>query len=438
MEQFFQIFLQLDEFLWSYIAIPILMIIGIWLTLQSRFAQVIHFPDTVRYFFHCMLRKGNSGSKRGISPLQAFFASMGGCIGIGNLVGVCTAVQIGGPGAILWMWVAALFGMVLKYAEVYLGIKYRVANYAEGYDGGPMYFLPKAFPKAPWLASLVALLLCIYSVEVFMFDAVCDTFSSNWNWDKDLFRWVLLALVLWGGSGGIKRVGVISEWMIPLFLALFLGMGLWVFFQKLDQLGPCLSAVFGSAFTSHAPLGAFAGSTIAKTIEQGIARGCYTGDVGIGYASIIQSEASSNSPHKQASLAIFGIFLDTFVVCSFSVGLILVTDLWKEPIPATELVQAALSLYFPHMEIFLPIFLFLLGYSTMVAFFCVGIKCAKYLSPKYGSTWFYLYACAMFILFSARPSPEAFSFMATIGALLLVVNTAAIFRLRKEISFDPQ
>ena len=173
------------------------------------------------------------------------------------------------------------------------------------------------------------------------------------------------------------------------------------------------------------------------TMQQGMERGAYSGDIGIGYASIVHSETREQRPSRQAGLAVFGIFLDTFVVCTMSVFLILVTGVWKTDTAPEALLQVALNTVFPHMSIFMPFFLLLLGYSTMIAFFFVGLKCAKYLHPRWGHFIYYIYATVVLLIFSL-PSVNmaaALSVMQIAGGALLVMNVLGILRLRKDIIY---
>ena len=163
--------------------------------------------------------------------------------------------------------------------------------------------------------------------------------------------------------------------------------------------------------------------------------GAYSGDIGIGYASVIHSESEEKIPEKQASLAIFGIFLDTFIVCTLTLFLILITGVWKEDVPASLMVQLALAKHFSHLNYFMPLFLFLLGYSTMLAFFHVGLKSAHYLSNKHGKKLYIIYAIIALITFSFFPQENAYMLMTFSGGLLILINVISIFRLRKEISF---
>lgn len=372
--------------------------------------------------------------EHGVHPLRAFFASVGGCIGIGNIVGVCTAVQLGGPGALLWIWITGLFGMLLKYAEVYVGVRFRQENASGGYDGGPMYYLQQAFDSR-WILRLVCLFLCIYGVELFMFSVVTENIASNLSVGRIWVAAFLLPCIVLAGLGGVDRVGRICSVTIPIFIVCFSGMCLYVFWHNLAMLPTALLDVARSAFTGHAAVGAFVGSSFMLTASQGVRRACYTGDIGIGYASVLTSETCVADPTRQASLSIFGIFLDTFVICTFTLLLILVTGAWTEDLPATRLVEHVLGQYFPYMHLFMPLLVFMLGYSNMITFFVVGLKCARYLAPQKGTVLFTSYACVTLLASLWMTPIQTQVIMSVIGAGLLLINVAGLYRLRNEVCF---
>ncbi len=430
----FSLLENLDSVLWTYAGAGLIILLGCFLTVQSGALQIRRFFQTVRIFFS-FLKEKEDADQKGAHPIKVFFAAIGGAIGVGNIVGIVTSVQLGGPGALFWTWIAAFFGMIIKYSEVYLGIRYRQPNKEGGYDGGPMFFLKKAF-KNKWVPNVVTVLLCVYGVEIYIFGVVADSISINWHCNRFLVVAVLLLLVLWGAGGGIKRVGKICSVIIPLFLTLYLIMSVRVIFQYADVIPGLLSVVFKSAFTGHAAIGGFAGSYFLLTMSQGIARGCYSGDIGIGYASIVHSESQETRPSIQASLAIFGVFLDTFIVCTLSVLLILLTGIWHEPISSSLLVQEALNRFFPFMRYFMPVFLFLLGYSTVITYLYVGLKCANLISPKKGKRFYYGYAIFSLILFPFFDASKALIIMSIFGGLLMIINVCGIYRLRKEIVFE--
>ncbi len=420
-----------EDFLWEYLGVPAVVILGITFTIYSRGFQIRYFPATMKRFISYLTKKTDG---KGVHPIKAFFACVGGCVGVGNVVGICTAIQIGGPGALFWIWVTAIIGMIVKYAEVYLGIKYRVKNPDGTHSGGPMYFLQQVTKKA-WVPTLVCLLLCIYGVEVYQFTVITESLSQNFNINRALVAGGMLLCVLFAGSGGVERAGKISSIVIPIFIVLFMGMGSWILFQNASQIPVVIGQVFSQAFTGSSAAGGLFGGAIMMTISQGVRRGCYTADVGVGYASVIHSESEVETAEKQASLVIVDIFLDTFIICTMSVMLILVTGIWNEPMEAGMLIQTVFGNYFPFMYYFMPIFLFLLGYSTITAYFVVGLNCAKYISKKWGGPIFYCYATLALVLSVFADTSQAQSVMAISGGMLLVINSYGIWRLRKEVSY---
>lgn len=429
---FFEFLDEIADWIWTYPAILLILIVGLYFSFKTGFFQIRQFHNIVHNFAKLVGRKQEN--ELGVHPVRAFFASVGGAIGMGNVVVITVAIQIGGPGALFWTWVTGLLGMMLKYAEVYLGMKTRIKNPHGSYDGGPMYYLQKAF-KFKWIASLAAILLCIYGVEVYMFSQISDTIAQNWEINRYLVALILLGLVIYAGAGGVARVGKLCSAIVPFFVVVYVGMAVWVLLANAAAIPGVFATVFSSAFTGHAAVGGFTGATIMMAMGQGVARGCYSGDIGIGYASVIHAESSTTQAHKQACLAVFGIFLDTFIVCSASVILILVTGVWNLPIDSAQLVQTALAKYFPLMDIFMPLFLLLLAYSTVTAYLVVGTKCARFLSPKYGQQAYLLYAILAFALFSFVDPTHALTVMTLAGGLLLLFNTSGIFLLRKEINF---
>lgn len=433
-ETFFSFLTGVDEVFWGYIAFVLIVVLGMVLTLKSRFYQIRQISSIAKTFLH-FLNQSHQQSNRGVHPLKAFFASVGGMIGIGNIVGIVTAIQLGGPGALFWVWTAGLIGAIIKYSEIYLGIKYRVENSSGGYDGGPMFFLKAAF-KSKILPAFVAVLLCIYGVEIYQFSVITESVTTNWHINRYLVIGVLLSLVLYAGLGGVRRIGRIGSWIMPVFMVTYVLMSLWIIAHEAAILPSVLSDVFRSAFTGHAAVGGFAGCSIILTIQHGIARAAYSADIGIGYDSIIQSESATPHPERQARLAILGLFFDN-LICTCSIFLVLVTGVWKavNPIEGSHLVQTALSQYFPYMSFFMPIFLIICGYTTLIAYFCVGLKTAAYLAPRFGRRLYVLYAAFALVFFTYFDQKQALVVMSIAGSLLLMVNLLGIFKLRNQVVF---
>lgn len=428
--------LAFDNFLWTYVGITLIIVSGVHLSIKSGFAQIFGLVRCFKNFFACF-RRSMPHASRGASPIFVFFASLGGCIGIGNVVSIAVAVQLGGPGALVWVWLAAFLGMIIKYAEVYLGIRFRLENDVGSYDGGPMFFLRYAFPKLQFLATLMAALMCVYGTEIYLFSVIKNSFEINFNAPPLPTVLVLIALILITVLGGVRRVGLVNAWLVPIFMSLFLLMVAYILVINISHIPSMFIEVFKAAFTGHAALGGFAGATILMTISRGISSACYSGDVGIGYASIIHAETNVNQPEKQASLAIVGIFLDTIVVCTAVMLLVMISGVWQDPtIPGSMLVQRALSIYFPHMNIFMPLFIFMLGFSTITAYMVAGIKAAKYIAPKNGKAIFVTLATCAFFFFSFYDPSFAMAVMYSSGGLLMVINIPAILVLQRYIKYS--
>lgn len=425
---------QIDTIFWGYIGFTLIMILGVYFSFRTRLFQIRAIPLIARTLWISIRNK--STSEVGIHPIKVLFASVGSMVGIGNLVGIITAVQLGGPGALFWVWMAALLGSLIKYSEVYLGLKHRVENNKGSYDGGPMYFLQKAFSNL-WIPSTVSILMCIYGVEIYQFSVVADSIATNWSLARGFVVACLLGLVLFAGVGGISRVGKISSRLLPVFILSYMGMGIWVIGNHFFELPTVLRFVFESAFTGHAAIGGFAGSTALLAIQHGIARAAYSADIGIGNDAVIHSESRTVDPALQARLAVCGVFIDN-LVCTMSVLLVLVTGVWKAatPIASSNMVQEALGQHFPYMEVFMPLFLLILGYTTIIAYFCVGIKCAQFLHPKYGKRIYFSYAALALPLFSFLDQSQALLMMSLAGSLLLMINLTGIYRLRRQIVFS--
>ena len=428
----FSLFENLENILWGYIVFPLLLIMGVYLTFKSRILQIRCFPRIFNTFINTLIVK-HRGS--GVHPLKAFFTCIGGCMGVGNVVAVCTAVQIGGPGALLWIWVTAFIGTLLKYSEVYLGMRYRVPDGKGGYRGGPMYFLQKAF-KTKWIPKVACFLLCLYGAEIYQFSVVTENVATNLGINKYIIAFALVGIMISISRKGVNNVGRIASIFIPICIISYLAMGAWIVVQNISLILPLLHTVIVSAFTGHAAVGGFAGSTVLIAASQGMRRSCYSGDLGVGYASVIHSGTRELSPEKQASLTIIEIFLDSCVICTTSVFLILITGVWNAPIEASMLVQTALAQYFPGMHIYMPLFLLILGFTTIISYFCAGIKCAEFLSPKIGRKAYYVYTSFVCILFVWLESEQALTVMSITAAVLLLINISGLYRLRDEIGFQ--
>jgi AGCS family alanine or glycine:cation symporter len=434
-DQMFTFIEYIDDMFWMYGGTTAIMLLGTYFSIKSGFFQVREFPLIVKNFLGYLQATGVA--HQGIMPARVFFAALGSCVGIGNLVGVCMALKMGGPGAVFWMWVTALLGCLVKYGEIYLGMKFRIKS-GTSYNGGPIVYL-QHIPGYAWLAGVVATLLCVYGVEVFMFKVITHTLVVGWNLPElPVVGFLLLALFV-AGREGVRFVGKFSSIVIPFFLVVYLSLSFIVFIKNITVLPGVVLSIFMHAFNPSAVIGGVAGTSLIYVISYGIRRACYISDLGIGYASMIHCESAEQNPARQASTAIIEMFLDTFILATTSMLLVLVTGVWQSQIDVAYMVPTAIATVFPFFMYIWPLIIFLLGYATMSAFFSVGMKAALYLFPQYGKTLYFVYAGCMFLFFSFfAENTHAMGLMSIAGILLLIFNMFGIFKLHHHIKFTLQ
>lgn len=422
-----------NDFFWKYIGFFIICITGLYLTLYTKGLQFRALWN-MRANLSNILSDNISSS--GIHPFKLIFASAGGMIGIGNIVGIGTAVSIGGPGAILWIWVGSFCGMLIKYSEIYLSMQYRIPNNDNSYDGGLMFYVHRAF-NSQVLAMLSAVLLCVYGIEIYQFVVLVDRFEivTNHYISREIIVITLTMGVLYASIGGIKRLANICSVMMPFFMSAYIIIGIYIILCNASSLPNVLYNIFYSAFNGQAAVGGFAGSTVGLCAYYGVSRGVYAGDIGVGSDSIVHSESREQSPDKQAKLAIYTLFGDT-LICTVSTMLIAVTGAWRDiNLIKSDAISIVINSYIPYGNLFMTGVLFFAGFTTIIAFLTIGIKSAKYISPKYGKTIYTLLAIPVFISFSYISQNEALTIMTSCAGLLILINIAAILKLHRNIQY---
>lgn len=423
-----------EEILWSYVGFTMICAAGIYLTFKTGGYQFKSLFK-IRYNIKDLINESREGDKTGINPFKLFFASVGGMVGLGNVTGIVTAVIIGGPGSILWMWVASIFGMLLKYSEIYLGVKYRIRNNSGGYDGGPMFYLREAFSSKA-IPIIFCILLCVYGVEIFQFVVLTDQIESTLEINRYVIIISLMAMIFYTVFGGIRRLSNICSILMPPFMLGYIILCFYIIFSNYDILPEVLATIFKSAFTGHAAIGGFAGSSFLMAAYMGTSKAVYSGDIGIGYDSIVQSETRIVQPKKQAQLAIYALFTDT-LICTLSTMIVTITGAWHKyaDLQPSEIVNIVLTSYVPYTNYFMTILFFLAAFTTITAFLTVGIKCARFISQKYGKVIYISYAIFAFIFFSFFDQTQVMVIMSVAGGLLMILNITAILRLKKKIEF---
>jgi len=317
-----------------------------------------------------------------ITPFQALTTALAATIGTGNIAGVATAIFLGGPGAIFWMWVSAFFGMATKYSEVVLAVKYRSMS-GENISGGPMYFLREGL-HSPFLASLFAVLgaMAAFGIgNMVQSNSVSGAVSATFGIPAYLTG---LILAFFSGLvilGGIRRIALITSAVVPLMAIFYFLGGFFILFTFREQIPAALGTIVAGAFRGEAAVGGFAGSTVLQAWRFGIARGIFTNEAGLGSASIAHAAARTTHPSRQGMWGILEVFIDTHIVCTITALVLMVTGAWQTGLEGVAMTVEAFSRGLPGEmgQYIVAIGLIFFAFSTLLTWSYYGEKCVGYI-----------------------------------------------------------
>ncbi|GJH41962.1 alanine/glycine:cation symporter family protein [Pasteurella canis] len=329
----------INSFVWGPPLLILLSGTGLYLTFRLGFIQFIHLPRALSYLFKT--EKG-MGKKGDVSSFAALCTALAATIGTGNIVGVATAVQAGGPGAVFWMWLVALLGMATKYAECLLAVKYRVRDKQGFMAGGPMYYIERGL-GIKWLAKLFALfgiLVAFFGIGTFpQVNAITHAMQDTFSVPIPLTASIITALVALIILGGVRRIAVVSSYIVPFMAVLYVATSLIILLINWQLVPQAIGLIIYSAFEPSAALGGALGFTVMKAIQSGVARGIFSNESGLGSAPIAAAAAQTKEPVRQGLISMTGTFLDTIIVCSMTGIVLVITGAWQ----SADIAGAALT-----------------------------------------------------------------------------------------------
>jgi AGCS family alanine or glycine:cation symporter len=357
---------------------------GLYLSLGLRFLTVRKIPYAFAQLF-----RGTKGTGSGeISPFGALMTALSATIGTGNLAGVATALALGGPGALFWMWVAALVGMATKYAEAVLAVHYREHDGEGRYKGGPMYYIKNGLKQHwHWLGVLFALFGSLAGFGIantVQSNSVSQVMQSSFAVPPLVTGLVLMALVAAVILGGIKRIAHVTTWLVPFMAVAYVTAGLFVLAMNIERLPAAFSLIIDSAFNGAAASGGFAGASIWLALRMGVARGIFSNEAGLGSAPIAHAAAQTDSPVRQGMIAMLGTFIDTIVVCSITGLAIVMMGVLDSGETGANLTRMAFSRGVPGGEWVVTIGLCLFAFTTMIGWSYYGERCVAFLFGERG------------------------------------------------------
>ncbi|SDM70036.1 alanine/glycine:cation symporter family protein [Sediminibacillus halophilus] len=366
----------ISGYVWGPPLLILLVGTGIYLTLRLGFLQIRSLPYALKLAFSPA--KQDKKSKGDISHYQALTTAMAATIGTGNIAGVATAVVLGGPGAVFWMWITAVFGMATKYAEAILAVKYRVTNSNGEMSGGPMYYLEKGL-KAKWLGVLFALFGAIAAFGIgnmVQANSVADVLETSFSiptWITGVILTVLVFLVI---IGGIKSIGRVTSFFVPIMAAFYVLGGLVILIMNIDLVPSALGTIFSDAFTGSA----LGGGILGTVIRYGVARGVFSNEAGLGSAPIAAAAARTDYPGRQALVSMTQVFIDTILVCSITGLTIVMAGQYTGGLDGADLTSESFGVFLGNTGTYIvAIGIIFFAFSTLVGWSYYGEKCIGYL-----------------------------------------------------------
>lgn len=423
MDKFFEVLNAVDAFVWGpFFLIPLLLGTGLWLTIRLSGIQFRKLGPAL----HLALLKRDEGageSTEGKQPLddtiegdishyQALTTALAATVGVGNIAGVATAIHIGGPGAVFWMWVTGLVGMASKYSEAFLAVRFRTKDAKGEMSGGPQYYLEHV-TKVKWLGRTLAIAFAIFAIiasfgigNLTQANSVATQLEASFGvnpWMTGLFMAALTGIVL---LGGVKSIGRVTSAFVPIMIILYVGASLIVLGLYVTKIPAALALIFHDAFTGTAATGGFVGSTFMMVLQYGVARGIFSNESGMGSAAIAAAAARTREPVRQGLVSMTQTFIDTIIVVSMTALVIVVTGAWKvtdadgQTLDGSPLTAQAFNIGFPggqgHFVVAVSLVFF--AFSTVLGWAYYGERCVQRLfGLKAVTVYRLLFAIVVFV-----------------------------------------
>lgn len=385
MDFFIRLNSMVNNFVWGPVMLVLLVGTGVYLTIRTNFMSFTKLGYILKNTLFKIFEKETTGEGE-ITAFQAVATALAATVGTGNIAGVATAIAIGGPGAVFWMWLSALFGMATKFAEVVLSIQYREKTEDGRFVGGPMHYIANGL-NWKWLATLFAIFGALASFGIGnMTQANSISASMKVTFGIPTLATGIIIAVAAGAVmlGGLKRIAQVTETLVPFMAAFYILGGIIVLIRNASAIPAAFGLIFKSAFSGSAAVGGFAGSTMAMAARMGIARGVFSNEAGLGSAPIAHAAATTDHPVRQGIWGVFEVFMDTLVICTITALSIIVTGVWNTGESGAALTTLAFDQSLPVIGGYIiSIGILLFAYSTILSWSYYGERCLEFLfGPK--------------------------------------------------------
>lgn len=444
---------KLNAILWGAPSLILLTGTGLFLTFVLKGMQFTKLIHAFKLAF--VPNKKEAESEGDISNFKALMTSLAGMIGNGNIAGVATAVTLGGPGAIFWMWVVGLLGMTTKYAEALLAMKFRVQNDKGEYSSGPMYYIEKGLGhRFKFLAIAFAIFGAFAALGIgnsVQSNTIADVMTNSFNVSGFITGIVLVILISLIIFGGLKRISNVAGFFVPMMAIFYIGASVTILIINYDQILPAFGLIFKYAFTPVSAAGGFTGIMIMQAIQNGVSKGIFSNEAGLGTVALISGNAKAGHPATQALVAMTGTFIVTIIVCTMTGLVLLVTGYWDPTggllsgvshdakLEAGALTSMAFGASLGTLgEYVVSLSVIFFGFSTIIAWFVYGAKCFEYLfGVKYVMLYGVIYVIATFVGTIANLK-TVWLFADTANAMMMIPNLIGILFLYKIIKQETE
>ena len=427
---------QLNDVIWSYVLIAVLVACGLWFTFKTKFVQFRMIGEMFRLLTDSAIsetdKQNNNAKRKHISSFQAFAVSVATRVGTGNLAGVATAIAIGGPGAIFWMWVIALIGSATAFVESTLAQLFK-RRHEDSFIGGPAYYILKGL-HCKWLAVLFAILMTItfgLSYNSIQSNTICDAMQEAFGWNPLVVGIILSVMALLIVFGGIHRIANVSSVLVPLMAIGYFVLTIVVIVMNIQMIPHVFKVIVANAFG----LEQTAGGAIGATIMNGVKRGLFSNEAGEGSAPNVAATATVSHPVKQGLIQALGVFTDTLLVCSCTAFVILISGLYDVPeLNGIALTQSALQSEIGSFgPIFIALAIFLFAFSSIIGNYYYGESNIRFMTSSRSAIVVYrLFSAGVMVMFGALASLEIVWNLGDLCmALLTACNLVAIIALGK-------
>lgn len=389
----------IGDIVWGPPMLILLLGTGVLLSFVTGFIVIRKFGFIMKSTLFKMFSKERDGEGE-VSAFQAVSTALAATVGTGNIAGVALAIAIGGPGAVFWMWVSAIFGMSTKFSEVILAITYRKKNADGTVSGGPMYYISRGLGNK-WLAGLFAAFAMIASFGIGCMtqsNSISEALKASFKASPVVVGLVLAILAGIVILGGIKRIGQVTEKLVPIMALFYIIGALIIIIINAKQIPNAFAMIFESAFTGKAATGGFAGATMMMALRNGLSRGVFTNEAGLGSAPIAHAAATTDHPVRQGLWGVFEVFMDTLIICTMTALVVLVSGVWDSGLQGAALTSAAFDEGFKGGKYIVSVGLTLFAFSTILGWSYYGEKCTEYiLGRKFVTPYRIVFICLVFV-----------------------------------------